>query len=156
MSTCIFPGSFDPFTLGHLDIARRAAGLFDKVYVAIMENHEKKGMFDFNRRKAIAEVSCAELDNVEVIVAKGLLADLAERLGAVAVVKGVRNEADFGYEMMFCGINKHLGMKAETVFIPTSAEYSFVCSAFVRELIKYERELDGLMHPDAIELIKNG
>lgn len=156
MNTCIFPGSFDPFTLGHLDIARRAAGLFDKVYVAIMENPEKKGMFDFNRRKAIAEVSCVGLDNVEVITAGGLLVDLVEKLGAVAVVKGVRNETDFGYEMMLCGINKHLGMKAETLFIPTSAEYGFVCSAFVRELIKYGCALDGLVHPDSVELIKNG
>ncbi|HOA84971.1 MAG: pantetheine-phosphate adenylyltransferase [Clostridiales bacterium] len=156
MRICVFPGSFDPFTLGHLDVARRAAGLFDKVYVAIMQNSEKVGMFDFSRRKMIAEVSCAGLENVEVIAAQGLLVDLVAELGAAAVVKGVRNEADFGYEMMLAGINRHLGMKAETVFIPTSAEYSFVCSAFARELIRYGRGLEGVLHPDAIELIKNG
>ena len=114
MRSCIIPGSFDPFTLGHLDIVKRAAKLFDKVYVAIMINSAKTGAFDFAKRKKIAELSCAGLDNVEIITADGLLCELCRA---------------------------------------TAREYSFISSTFVRDLIKYEKSLSGVMHPDAIEYI---
>ncbi len=155
MKSCIFPGSFDPFTLGHLDIARRAAKIFDKVYVAVMVNSEKKGQFDFGQRKMIAEVSCKNIPEIEVITADGLLVDVVAALGASAIVKGVRNGSDFDYEMMLAGINKFLSGSVETIWLPTSPEYSFICSAFVRELIKYERPLSGVLHPDAVKLIEN-
>ncbi len=155
MKSCIFPGSFDPFTLGHLDVVRRAAKIFDKVYVAIMVNSEKKGQFDFAQRKMIAEASCAGIPEAEVITADGLLVDLAGALGTCAIIKGVRNSSDCDYEMMLAGVNNFLFSCIETVWLPTRPEYSFICSAFVRELIKYERPLNGVLHPDAIKLIEN-
>lgn len=156
MRTCIIPGSFDPLTLGHLDVIRRATAVFDKVYVAIMVNSEKKGMFDFGQRKLIAEASCAGMPGVEIVTADGLLVDLCTALGACAIVKGVRNGADFDYEMSLAGINKFLAGGIETLWLPTAPEYSFICSAFVREMIRYGRSLDGVLHPGAINLIMNG
>ncbi len=155
MKTCVVPGSFDPFTLGHLDVVKRAAKLFDKVYVAIMINSEKKGSFDFAMRKKIAQVSCAELKNVEVITADGLLCELCKALGACAIVKGVRNATDFDYETTLTGINRFLDPDIETVFIPSSAGYAFISSTFVREMIKHEKPLDGALHPDAVKLLKS-
>lgn len=153
MKSCIIPGSFDPMTLGHLDIVARAAKIFDRVYVAIMVNSEKSGGFGFARRKQIAEASCAGLPGVEVITAEGLLVDLCSALGAAAIVKGLRNGADFDYEMSLSGVNKFLARGVETLWLPSAPEYSFISSAFVRELIKYGRPLDGVLHPAAAGLI---
>ncbi len=156
MKSCIIPGSFDPFTLGHLDLVIRTSKLFDKVYVAVMVNSEKKGYFDFRQRKLIAEASCAQLSNVSVITADGMLAELCKALGVCAIVKGVRNVTDFDYETTLAGVNRNLAPQIETVFIPTSPEYSHVCSAFVREMLKYEHSLNGIVHHDAIKLINSG
>ena len=153
MRICVVPGSFDPFTVGHLDIVRRAAKLFDKVYVAIMVNAQKKGCFDFAHRKRIAELSCAGLENVEVITADGLLCDLAAALGACAIVKGVRDAQDSAYEINMARMNEFINDKFETVLLPAKPELAFVSSTFVRELMKHEKPLDGLLHPDAAAYI---
>ena len=153
MKTCVVPGSFDPFTLGHLDVVKRASKLFDKVYVAIMVNSAKNGTFDFATRKKIAVVSCEELKNVEVITADGLLCDLVKALGACAIVKGIRNSADAEYELNLAGMNRFIDSSVETVFLPSKQEYAFVSSSFVREMMKFERPIIGLVHPDAIKII---
>ncbi len=155
MRACIIPGSFDPFTLGHLDIVTRASKLFDKVYVVIMVNSEKAGSFDFGQRKLIAETSCAGLPNVSVITAGGLLANLCTALGVCAIVKGIRNGTDLDYETSMAGANRFLAPDVETLFLPAKAEYSFVSSTLVRELIKHDRPLYGVMHPDAVKLINS-
>ncbi len=154
MKICVFPGSFDPFTLGHLDIVERAALLFDKVYVAIMVNGQKQGSFDFAMRKKIAEASCEALPNVEVITAEGMLCDLCRALGACAVIKGIRNGEDYNYEASLAQINRFLAPAVENVWIPSSPEKAFICSAFVRELLKYDRPLDGVIHPSATAIIE--
>lgn len=156
MRSCIIPGSFDPFTLGHFDIVARASKLFDRVYVAIMTNSEKKGAFDFAQRKLIAEVSCADLANVKVITADGMLCDLCAALGVSAIVKGVRNTTDYDYETGLAGINRFLAPDIETVFIPATPQYSYISSTMVRELMKYNRPLDAILHPDAVKMIKAG
>ena len=153
MKTCVVPGSFDPFTLGHLDVVKRASKLFDKVYVAIMINSAKNGTFDFAMRKKIATASCEELKNVEVITADGLLCDLVKALGACAIVKGIRNSADAEYELNLAGMNRFIDPSVETLFLPSTHEYSFVSSSFVREMMKFERPIIGLVHPDAIKII---
>ena len=153
MRVCIVPGSFDPFTLGHLDVVKRAAKLFDKVYVAIMVNSQKKGCFDFAQRKRIAELSCAGLESVDVITADGLLCDLARGLGACAVVKGVRDAQDSTYEINMARMNSFIHKNFETVLLPASPELSFLSSTFVRDLIRYEKPLDGALHPDAVAYV---
>ena len=151
MKICVVPGSFDPFTIGHLDIVERASKMFDKVYVAIMVNINKTGTFDLATRKKIAEVSCGDLPNV--ITAEGLLVDLCSALGACAIVKGVRNVNDYAYEADLADINRHLA-PVDTVWLPARPSLSFISSTFVRELIKYERSLDGALHPDALHIIE--
>lgn len=153
MRICVVPGSFDPFTLGHLDIVRRASALFDRVVVAVMINSEKRGFLSLEMRQKIAEVSCGTLENVEVITAEGLLVELCERLGACAVVKGVRNSADFAYESEMADINRHLSPTLETVCLCARPELSYISSTCVREMIKYGRPLDGVLHADALALI---
>ncbi len=153
MKICVVPGSFDPFTIGHLDIVKRAAELFDKVYVAIMVNSEKTGKFDLATRKKIADVSCGDIPGVTVITAEGLLADLCSALGAAAIVKGVRNAADYNYEAVFADANRHL-TGIETVWLPARPELNFVSSSFVRELMRYDRKIDAVMHPDALPIIE--
>ena len=153
MKICVVPGSFDPFTIGHLDVVERASKLFDKVYVAIMVNSSKNGTFDFSTRKKIATASCAEIKNVEVITADGLLCDLVKALGASAIVKGVRNSIDFEYEMNLVGMNRLIDSSVETVFLPSKPAYSAISSSFVREMMKYERPIIGLVHPDTIKII---
>ena len=153
MKICVVPGSFDPFTLGHLDIVERASKLFDKVYVAIMVNSEKSGTFDLATRKKIAEVSCGDLPNVSVITAEGLLADLCTALGADAIVKGVRNASDYNYESVFADANRRLS-GIETLWLPARPELNFISSTFVRELLRYDHKIDAAVHPDATHIIE--
>ena len=153
MKTCVIPGSFDPFTLGHRDMVVRAARLFDRVYVAIMINTEKKGMLDFATRKAVAEVSCADIPGVTVITAEGVLCDLCTALGADAIVKGARDTSDFAYEKQLADINRRICPGLETVILTARPENECLSSTFARDMIKYGRPLDGIIHPDAIKLL---
>ena len=153
MKTCVIPGSFDPFTLGHRDIVVRAARLFDRVYVAIIINTEKKGMLDFATRKAVAEVSCADIPGVTVITAEGVLCDLCTALGADAIVKGARDTSDFAYEKQLADINRRICPGLETVLLTARPENECLSSTFARDMIKYGRPLDGIIHPDAIKLL---
>ena len=134
-------------------LTRIGEGEIDEVIVAIMNNSSKNSFFTLLERKEIAEKTCMELENVKVITADGMLYDVAHAMGAKYIVKGVRNTEDFVYESNMAGMNKFLAPEVETVFLPTAPEYSFVCSTFVRDLIKYEKSLVGVMHPDAIEYI---
>lgn len=153
MKTCVIPGSFDPFTLGHRDMVVRAARLFDRVYVAIMINTEKKGMLDFATRKAVAEVSCADIPGVTVVTAEGVLCDLCTALGADAIVKGARDTSDFAYEKQLADINRRICPGLETVLLTARPENECLSSTFARDMIKYGRPLDGIIHPDAIKLL---
>ena len=153
MKTCVIPGSFDPFTLGHRDMVVRAARLFDRVYVAIMINTEKKGMLDFATRKAVAEVSCADIPGVTVITAEGILCDLCTALGADAIVKGARDTSDFAYEKQLADINRRICPGLETILLTARPENECLSSTFARDMIKYGRPLDGIIHPDAIKLL---
>lgn len=153
MKTCVIPGSFDPFTLGHRDMVVRAARLFDRVYVAIMINTEKKGLLDFATRKAVAEVSCADIPGVTVITAEGVLCDLCTALGADAIVKGARDTSDFAYEKQLADINRRICPGLETVLLTARPENECLSSTFARDMIKYGRPLDGIIHPDAIKLL---
>ncbi len=153
MKTCVIPGSFDPFTLGHRDMVVRAARLFDRVYVAIMINTEKKGMLDFATRKALAEVSCADIPGVTVITAEGILCDLCTALGADAIVKGARDTSDFAYEKQLADINRRICPGLETVLLTARPENECLSSTFARDMIKYGRPLDGILHPGAIKLL---
>ncbi len=137
MRLAIVPGSFDPMTVGHFDLIRRASLLFDRITVAVMANPQKKesGCFDFAERKKIAELSVASLPNVDVITAGGYLADLAASLGACAIVKGVRNADDYAYETKMAEFNHERNSLCETVYLPSYGGMADVSSTAARAAI---------------------
>ena len=153
--TCIIPGSFDPMTVGHLSIIMKAAEIFDTVYVAILNNEDKKGFLTFAERKQIAEKTCEEISNVKVITADGLLVDIAAALDVKYVVKGVRNTIDFEYEQNMAKINKSLAPDVQTIYIPCDPQLEIVSSSFVRELHKNGKPILLYVHPLAVKIISD-
>ncbi len=153
MKIAIVPGSFDPMTLGHKDIVRRALNLFDRVVVAIMINPEKTGHFSFAERKKIAELTVEDLPGATVLTAGGYLADLARALGAVAIVKGVRNEEDFRYEQDMAVFNHNRNPVCETLYLPAYGEMEDISSTLARSMIQNGDCLDGILDARAIEYI---
>ncbi len=133
MKIAVCPGSFDPVTLGHLDIIERAAELFDKVIVLVMSNSSKKPMFTLDERVDFIK-RCVTQDNVEVDAYSGLLVDYARDHGAVAIVKGIRAVSDFDYEFQLALINKSLYSKIETLFLPAKGENMYLSSSMVKEV----------------------
>ena len=144
--TGVFPGSFDPMTVGHIDVIKRAARIFDELYVAVSNNTDKKYLFDLGTRCELARGSLADIENVSVISTDLMTAELAAALGADALVKGVRSAADFENERAQSDINFALG-GIETVLLVSKPELSFVSSSFVRELIKYGKPADKFVSP---------
>ena len=143
MRTAICSGSFDPITLGHLDIIRRAATCFDKVWVCVSPNAEKKNqMFTPEQKLRLVRTAVADIPNVEVENWSGLLADFAREKDAHILVKGVRNCADWELENQMARINAGICPGLETVLLPASAEYEHFSSTMVREMIRYHQPLE--------------
>lgn len=137
MKSAIYPGSFDPVTMGHLDIIRRAAGLFDRFYVGILINRNKKPLFSLEERIRILQEVTKEIPNVEVISFEGLLADYCRMNRIDGVIRGVRGAADFDYELPMAQINQRLNPDTQTIFLAASPEYSYVSSSAVKELASF-------------------
>ena len=155
MNIAIYPGSFDPITLGHLDIIRRAAACFDKVYVCVMVNCEKKQpMFTPERRLELIRHSVAHISNVEVENWSGLLADYVRAKNAHILVKGVRNCADFELENQMARINQGICPGLETLLLPASAEFEHFSSTMVREMIRYRQPLEKYVPRAVAEELK--
>ena len=155
MNIAIYPGSFDPITLGHLDIIRRAAACFDKVYVCVMVNCEKKQpMFTPERRLELIRHSVAHISNVEVENWSGLLADYVRAKNAHILVKGVRNCADFELENQMARINQGVCPGLETLLLPASAEFEHFSSTMVREMIRYGQPLEKYVPRAVAEELK--
>lgn len=145
MSIALYPGSFDPPTLGHLDIIQRAAAQFDRLIVCVMYNSAKSGLFTPDERVELLRESLKGLEgveNVEVDRDDGLLVDYARRRGASCVVKGLRSVTDFEYELQMADVNRKLS-GLETMFLTARPELSFLSSTIVRELGRYQVELRG-------------
>jgi pantetheine-phosphate adenylyltransferase len=155
MRTVLIPGSYDPITLGHLEVIRRATALFDRVVVAVMDNDAKTYRFTREQRLELAKVSCAGLDGVEVLASGGMLYELAERLGACAILKGVRNETDFVYEQKQAAFNHAHCPAAETIYLPAYDDLVAVSSTRVRELLDAGEEPIGLLAPQALALLRS-
>lgn len=153
MKIAIIPGSFDPMTLGHINIVERAAAVFDKVYVAVMINSSKKYMFSDEERTEIARLSCAHIENAEVIFDGGMLASLARRLGACAIVKGIRDENDYRYEFEMAQYNLRRNPDAQTVFLPCEEGSREISSTAVRERILAGDDISDFVSPRALAYI---
>jgi len=132
----VYPGSFDPVTNGHLDVIRRAAGIFDKVIVGVGRNVGKAPLFTTEERVSLIQVAVSELQNVEVESFDGMLVAFAKQHGASMLVKGLRAISDFEYEFQMALANRHLDPTVETMFLMTSAEYQFLSSSIVKEMVR--------------------
>lgn len=156
MNTAICPGSFDPITLGHLNIIRRASKLFDRVVVCIMFNSTKTSpMFTIDERVEMVKKVVAKYKNVEVDTSEILLAEFAKNKypGAV-LVKGLRAASDFEYEFQMDLINKKIAPELETMFLTSSEKYTFLSSSVVREMARYSADLSGLVPNEIIDDIE--
>ena len=151
MRTAICPGSYDPITLGHLNIIRRVAQMFDEVVVCVMKNASKNsGMFSMEERCDMVRRSVEKYGNVRVDSPDGLLAEYAKGFESAVVVKGMRAASDFDYEFQMNLINKKINPMMETLFLPASEKYTFLSSSIVREMAKYGADLTGFV-PDEIK-----
>jgi pantetheine-phosphate adenylyltransferase len=144
----VCPGSFDPVTNGHLDIVSRASNLFDEVIVAVGVNKSKNRLFSAEERIAMLEQACAPFGNVRVDSFTGLLTTFCAEREATAIVKGLRAVSDFDYELQMAQMNASL-TEIETVFIPTSPEWSFLASSLVKEVAAFGGDVSGLV-PDFV------
>jgi pantetheine-phosphate adenylyltransferase len=135
MKTALFPGSFDPFTLGHLDVLQSALKLFDKVIIAVGYNYTKKGFFPPEIRVEIIKDAIKGLDNVEVCTFEGLTIDFCKKVGANCIIRGIRTTTDFELESVIAQANKKMAPEISSVFIPSSHEYSFISSTVVRDVL---------------------
>jgi pantetheine-phosphate adenylyltransferase len=140
----VCPGSFDPVTNGHIDIVTRASTLFDEVVVGVGVNKSKSRLFSADERIAMLERACRDFDNVTVAGFAGLLTDFCQEQGIHAIVKGLRAVSDFDYELQMAQMNASLA-DVETVFVPTSPEYSFLASSLVKEVAMFGGDVSGLV-----------
>ena len=153
MRIAVIPGSFDPMTTGHINIVERAAELFDKVYVAVMINDTKSYMFTREQRTTIAKLSVAHLSNVEVIFDDGMLWELALRLDACAIVKGIRDYKDYQYEFEMAQYNYKKNPSAQTVFLPCDEGAREISSTAVRERLSRGEDISDVISKNALEYI---
>jgi pantetheine-phosphate adenylyltransferase len=148
MSGAVCPGSFDPVTLGHIDIFERASAQFDEVVVAVLVNPVKKGMFSVEERIAMITEATTHLANLRAEAGEGLVVDFARSRGLTAIVKGLRTGTDFEYELQMAQMNKHIA-GVDTFFVATTPRYSFVSSSLAKEVASLGGQVSDLL-PEAV------
>ena len=154
MKIGVYPGSFDPMTLGHLDIAERGASLVDHLVIGVLENHSKQAMFSVDDRIRMIRAGTSHLKNVEVLSFSGLLVDLVREVDATIVVRGLRAVSDFEYEMQLAQANRTLYPNMETVFLTTRASYAFISSSVVKDILNHGGDISHFVPQDVIAIIK--
>jgi pantetheine-phosphate adenylyltransferase len=154
MVTAIYPGTFDPITNGHADIAERAAGMFEKVIVAVADSKSKKTLFPANERVVLASNVLSGLDNVEVVSFNSLVTDLAKEKKAKVIIRGIRAVSDFDYEFQMAGMNRQLTSDVETVFLTPAENLSSITSSLVREISSFGGDVSKFVHPSTAIALK--
>ncbi|UUX96577.1 pantetheine-phosphate adenylyltransferase [Aquabacterium sp. J223] len=152
--TAVYPGTFDPFTLGHVDLMRRAARLFERVIVAVAAGHHKRTMFNLDERLDIVRELARPYGNVDVTPFEGLLRDFVVGQGASVVVRGLRAVSDFEYEFQMAGMNRQLMPDVETLFLTPSDQYQFVSGTFVREIATLGGDVSKFVAPTVLQRLK--
>ena len=154
MKKAIIPGSFDPVTVAHVDLIDRALPLFDEVLVALVPNTGKNYLFSEEARLEMLNTVAASRPKMKVTVHNGFLADLYKEYGACCAVKGIRNSSDFDYESLMAEVNRHFLPEFETLFLSKNEKFSHISSTVVRDVIKYNKDLKGLVPDELISVIK--
>ena len=155
MTVALFPGSFDPITNGHVETAKKAAQIFDKVYVVAMTNTSKHYLFTAKERADFIRDALKDIPNIEVLDKPDMLTvNLAHELYARAIVRGVRNSADFRYEQEIAGINKRLAPDINTVLLFSSPENSFVASSMIKELARFDEDVHQFLPEKAAKALR--
>jgi pantetheine-phosphate adenylyltransferase len=143
----VYPGTFDPLTMGHIDLVQRAAPLFDRLIVSIAENPVKGPSFTLDERIDLARQALEGVVGVEVVGYRILLADFVRELGAGVILRGLRAVSDFEYEFQLASMNRHLIPEAETLFLTPSEQWSFISSSLVREVSRFGGNISEFVHP---------
>jgi pantetheine-phosphate adenylyltransferase len=150
----IYPGTFDPITVGHIDIIKRAYNMFDEIIIAVADSQSKKPMFSLEQRVHMVKAATEEMGDIKVIGFHKLLVDLADDLDATILIRGLRAISDFEYELQMGYANASLKKDLETIFLMPSLEYGFVSSSVVRSILPFHGKIEHLVHPKVHDLIK--
>ncbi len=153
--TAVYPGTFDPMTLGHADLMRRASNLFDRLVLAVAAGHHKRTMFTIAERLEMAQEIAAPYPNVEVMAFRGLLRNFVVDLGAKVVIRGLRAVSDFEYEFQMAGMNRQLMPDVETVFMTPSDQFQFVSGTFVREIATLGGDVSKFVAPSVLRRLQD-
>lgn len=151
----IYPGSFDPVTLGHLDIIERSSKLFDKLIVAVLINSGKKALFSVEDRVKMIEDATKDIPNVEVTSFDGLFVDFAKKMNATTSVRGLRAVSDFEYELQMSQINRHMSSELDTIFLSTDIKYAYLSSSIVKEIASLKGDIKDFVPANVIPLIED-
>ena len=152
--TAIYPGTFDPITRGHMDLAVRASRRFHHVIIAVAGSTGKNTCFDVDERIALAQIAMAEHANVTVTSFGGLLVDFAHEVKAEVIIRGLRAVSDFEYEFQLASMNRRLAPDLETIFLTPDDGFNYVSSSLVREIAKYEGNVSAFLHPEVEKALK--
>lgn len=154
MAVAVYPGSFDPVTLGHLDIIERTAHMMDKVIIGVLNNSSKTPLFSVKERVKMLESLTSSLPNVEVQSFDGLLVDFVHQNHANVIVRGLRAITDFEYELQLAQTNRVIAPDVDTIFLTTNLKYSYLSSSIVKEIAFYDGDISGFLHSDIVDLVK--
>lgn len=151
--TAIYPGTFDPITLGHVDIVSRAAPMFGELILAVAGSTSKNTVFSADERVELATDVLSRFPNVRIMKFEGLMVDFAKKNGASIILRGLRAVSDFEYEFQLAGMNRKLMPEADTVFLPTSEKFTYISSSLVREIAKYGGDIGEFVPPGVKEVL---
>ncbi len=153
MKRAVYPGSFDPLTLGHLDIIRRSAGIVDELVVSVLHNSAKNSLFSTDERVSMIKEVTKDIPNVKVTAFDGLLVDYVREIDASLIIRGLRAVTDFEYELQLTQTNHILNPQVETIFLTTNLQYSYLSSTIVREIASYGGDISQFVPPEFIDII---
>ncbi len=153
MKRAVYPGSFDPLTLGHLDIIRRSAGIVDELVVSVLHNSAKNSLFSTDERVSMIKEVTKDIPNVKVTTFDGLLVDYVKEIDASMIIRGLRAVTDFEYELQLTQTNHILNPEVETIFLTTNLQYSYLSSTIVKEIASYGGDISKFVPPEFIERI---
>lgn len=151
----LYPGTFDPITNGHLDIIKRGSTLFDKLYILVANNINKKTMFTVEERMNMIKEATKDIDNIEVVTSDLLTVEYAKSINAVAMVRGLRMVSDFEYELQMATLNRCIDRNVETIFIMSSHQYSFLSSSSVKEIARFDGDISSFVPKNVEIALKN-